>query len=64
MVREKALALWLFRKRIPTKMESSETGKVLMRRKRSIVCADRHTVGLREPLSLALVVKSFTSVGT
>lgn len=62
MVSDKALAIWLFRKRIPTEMESSETSQVLIRRKRSIVCADRHTGGLkRESLSLALVVKSFTS---
>ena len=62
VVSDKALAIWLFRKRIPTEMESSETSKVLIRKKRSIVCADRHTGGLkRELLSLALVVKSFTS---
>ena len=33
---------------MPTKTESSETSKVFIRRKKSTVCVDRHTGGLRE----------------
>ena len=49
VVSDKALALRLCRKRIPAKTESSETSKEFIRRKkRSTVCVDRHTGGLRE----------------
>ena len=41
VVSDKALALWLCKKRIPTKMESSETSKVFIGRKNSIVYVDR-----------------------
>ena len=50
VVNDKALALRLCRKRIPTKTKSSET-KYLSRgrkKKESTVCADRHTGELRE----------------
>ena len=43
MVSDKALALQLCRKRIPTKMESSEASKVFIRRKESKVHVERHT---------------------
>ena len=36
-----------FRKTIPTKIESSEIGKVFIRRKKSTVYVDRHTGRLR-----------------
>ena len=41
VVREKSLALWLFRKRIPTKMEDSETC-LCEKGKKSAVHVDRH----------------------
>ena len=37
VVSDKALALWLCRERIPTKMESSETTKVLIKRRKEYV---------------------------
>ena len=42
--------LWLFSfaKIIPTKTESSETSKVMIRRKKGTVCVNRHIGGLRD----------------
>ena len=37
-----------FAKIIPTKTESSETSKVIIRRKKGTVCVNRHTGGLRD----------------
>ena len=47
VVSDKALALWLCRKSISTKRESSETSSVYQEKK-STVSEDRHTGGLRE----------------
>ena len=41
VVSDQALTLWLCRRSIPTKMESSETSKVFIRRKKSTVYVDR-----------------------
>ena len=49
MVSDKTLTLQICRKRIPTKMKSSETSQVFTRREKSIVCVDRHTGRQREP---------------
>ena len=43
MVSDKALAVQLCGKRIPTKMESSEASRVFIRRKESKVHVHRHT---------------------
>ena len=42
MISDKALALQLCRKRTPTNTGSSGASKICIRRKKSIVCVDRH----------------------
>jgi len=52
VVSDKALVFWLYRKEFATKIKSSETGKVFLRRKKSSVCVDRHMGKLSESLTL------------
>ena len=56
VVSDKALALQLCR-RVPTKLESSETSKVFVKggKKKNTVYVDRHMGRLRELLSHALM---------
>ena len=48
MVNDKGPGPLALEKRISTKTESSEASKVLMERKKSTVCVDRHTGEFRE----------------
>ena len=48
MVNDKGPGPLALEKRISTKTESSEAGKVFMKRKKTAVCVDRHTGEFRE----------------